>query len=52
MGSDSAKMLARQRPSTSTPYQPVREHAACDISTPTQPLGRLVCLEVPDAPLH
>ena len=25
---------------------------ACDMSTPRQPLGRPVCLEVPDAPLH
>ena len=24
----------------------------CDMSTPRQPLGRPVCLEIPDAPLH
>ena len=29
VGSDPANMPARQRPSTSTPYQPVREHSAC-----------------------
>ena len=44
VGSDAANMPARQRPSTSTPYQPVREHAACNMSTPRQPLGRPVCL--------
>ena len=50
VGSDAAKMPGPQRLSTSTPYQ--LEHAACDISTPRQPLGRPVCLEVPDALLH
>ena len=45
-------MPARRRPSTSTPYQPVQEHAPCDMSTPRQPLGRPVCLEVPEAPPH
>ena len=50
--SDAAGIPARRRPSTSTPYQPVREHAPCDMSTPRQPLGRPVCLEVPDATSH
>ena len=52
VGPGAAKLPGRQHPSTSTPYQPVREHVACDMSTPRQPLGRPVCLEVPDAPLH
>ena len=53
VASDAANMPARRRLSTSTPYQPVREHAPCDMSTPRQPLGRPpVCLEVPDAPSH
>ena len=52
VASDAANGPTRQRPSTSTPYQPVREHAPCGMSTPRQPLGRLVCLEVLDAPSH
>ena len=52
VASDAANMPARRRPSTSTPYQPVREHALCDMLTPRQPLGRPVCLEVPDTPSH
>ena len=52
VASDATNMPARQRPSTLTPYQPVREHAACGMSTPRQPLGRPVCLVVPDAPSH
>ena len=52
VASDAANILARRRPSISTPYQPVREHAPCDMSTPRQPLGRPVCLDFPDAPLH
>ena len=46
------ELPGRHRPSTSTPYQPVREHIACDMSTPRQPLVRPACLEVPDAPLR
>ena len=52
VASDAANIPARQRPSTSTPYQLVREHAPCDMSTPRHPLGRPVCQEVPDAPPH
>ena len=52
VGSDAARIPGRQRPSTSTPYQPVREHAVCNMSNPSQPLGRPVCLEIPDATLH
>ena len=52
VGPGAAEMPGRHRPSTSTPYQPVREHVACDMSTPRQPLGRPTCLEVPDASLH
>ena len=50
--SDAANIPARRRPSTSTQYQPVRENALCGMSTPRQPLGRPVCLEVLDAPSH
>ena len=52
VGPGAARITGRQRPSTSTPYHPVREHAACDMSNPIPPLGRLACLEVPDALLH
>ena len=52
VGPVAAELPGGHRPSTSTPYQPVREHIACDMSTPRQPLVRPVCLEVPDAPLH
>ena len=52
VGSEAVKKPGRQRPSTSTLYQPVREHAACNMSTPRQPLGQPGCLDVPDAPLH
>ena len=30
----------------------MREHIACDMSIPSQPLVQLVCLETPDTPLH
>ena len=33
-------------------HQPQREHIACDMSIPRQPLGRPACVEIPDAPLH
>ena len=33
VGPGAAKLPGRQHPSTSTPYQPVREHVACDMST-------------------
>ena len=52
VGPGPAELPGTHRPSTSTPYQPVREHGACDMSTPRQPLWQPVCLEVPDAPLH
>ena len=52
VGPGAAELPGRHRPSTSTPYQPVREHIACDMSTPRQPLVRPACLEVPDTPLH
>ena len=52
IGPGAAELPGRHRLSTSTPYQPVREHIVCDMSTLRQPLVRLTCLEIPDAPLH
>ena len=52
VGPGAAEQQGRHRPSTSTTYQLVREHIACDMSTPRQPLVRPACVEVPDAPLH
>ena len=52
IGPVAAELPEGHRPSTSTPYQPVREYIACDLLTPRQPLVRPVCLEVQDAPLH
>ena len=36
------------RPATSTPCQPVRDHAGCNMSTPRQPPTLPPCLEIPD----
>ena len=52
VGPDTAELPGRYHPSTSTPYQLVREHIACEMSIPRQPLGRPACVEIPDAPLH
>ena len=52
VASDAANMPARQHTSTSTPYQPVREHTPCNMSTPRQPLLQPVCIQVPDTPSH
>ena len=52
VGPGRTELPGRHRPSTSTPYQLVREHGACDMSTPRQLLGQPVCLEVPDAPFR
>ena len=38
----------RSQAATSTPYMPVREHAPCHMSSPTQPL----CVEIPDRHVH
>ena len=38
VGPSAAELPGRHHPSTSTPYQPVREHIACDMLTPRQPL--------------
>ena len=37
-----------RRPATSTPYQPMRDHGRCNISTPRQPPTIPTCLEIPD----
>ena len=42
----------RPRTSTSTPYQPVREHVECNMSTPRQPLVQPTCLDTTDTPLR
>ena len=52
VGPSAPELPGRPRPSTSTPYQPVRDHIACDMSIPRHPLVRPVCLETPDTPLH
>ena len=51
VGPSAAGLPGRPRPSTSTPYQPVREHIECSMSTPRQPLVQPTCLETPDTPL-
>ena len=54
VGPDVAGQPARPQPATSTPYQPVRDHGGCDMSTPRQQPTLPTCLEVPDtcAPLR
>ena len=42
----------RPRPSTSTPFQPVREHGGCSMSTPRQPQMPPTCLETPNTTLR
>ena len=48
VGPDVAGQPARRQPATSTPYQPVRDHGGCDMSTPRQPPTLHTCLEIPD----
>ena len=48
VGPDVAGQPARPQPATSTPYQPVRYHGGCDLSTPRQPSTIPTCLEIPD----
>ena len=54
VGPDVAGQPTRPQPATSTPYQPVRDHGGCDMSTPRQPPTLPTCLEIPDtcAPLR
>ena len=42
----------RPRPSTSTPFQPVRKHVGCSTFTPRQTQMQPTCLETPDTPLR
>ena len=54
VGPDVTGQPTRSRSATSTPYQPVRDHGGCGMSTPRQPPTLPTCLEVPDtcAPLR
>ena len=52
VGPNAAGLPGRARPSTSTPYQLVREHVECSMSTPRQPLVQPTCLETPDTSLR
>ena len=52
IGPDSTGLPMRPRPSTSTPFQPVREHGGCGMSTPRQRQMQPTCLETPDTPLR
>ena len=54
VGPDVAGQPTRPRPATSTPYQPVRDHGGCNMSTPRQPPTLPTCLEIPNtcAPLR
>ena len=52
VGPSAAELPGRPRQSTSTPYQPVREHIECGMSTPRQPLVQPTCLGTPDTPLR
>ena len=54
VGKDVAGQPTRPRPAMSTPYQPVRDHGGCNMSTPRQPPTIHMCLEIPDTctPLH
>ena len=38
VGLNATGLPGKPRPATSTPYQPVREHVECSMSTPRQPL--------------
>ena len=51
-GPDSTGLSMRPRTSTSTPFQPVREHGGCSMSTPRQPQMQPTCLETTDTPLR
>ena len=52
VGLNAAGLPMRPRPSTSPPYQSVREHFECSMSTPRQPLMQPMCLGTPDTPLR
>ena len=54
VGPDVAGQPTGLRPSTSTPYQPVRDYGGCNMSTLRQPQTLPTCLEIPDtcAPLR
>ena len=52
VGPNTAELSGTPRPSTSTPYQPVREHIECGMSKPRQPLVQPTCLEIPDTQLR
>ena len=48
VGPDVTEQPTGPRPATSTPYQPVRDHGGCNMSTPRQPPTLPTCLEIPD----
>ena len=48
VGPDVAEQPTGPRPATSTPYQPVRDHGGCNMSTPRQPPTLPTCLDIPD----
>ena len=48
VGPDVTEQPTGPRPATSTPYQPVRDHVGCNMSTPRQPPILAPCLEIPD----
>ena len=48
VGPDVAEQPTGPQPATSTPYQPVRDHGGCNMSTPRQPPKLPTCLEIPD----
>ena len=48
VGPDVAEQPTGPRLATSTPYQPVRDHVGCNMSTPKQPPTHPPCLEIPD----
>ena len=50
VGPNAAGLPMRPRPSTSTPYQPVREHVECGMSTLRQPQVQPTCLETLGTP--
>ena len=48
VGPDITEQPTGPRPATSTPYQLVRDHVGCDMSTPRQPPTLPPCLEISD----
>ena len=52
VGPSAVELPGKPRPSTLSPYQPVREQIMCNMSIPRQPLLRPACLEISDTPLH